>query len=119
MGHDRGREEGLPIGENTMPKIKISLPHQYDRVEAKRRTQECIEEMRRQYGATVGHFSEQWDGDTLDFTVTAMGMQITGAAQVEDRAVHLEIDLPWLLSALAGPIKQSIEQNGRKLLGVH
>lgn len=37
-------------------------------------------------------------------------------AHVEERAVRVEVELPRLLAKLAGGIKQSLEQQGRKLL---
>ena len=102
-----------------MPKLSISLPHQLDRAEARKRTQECIAQVRQQYGGTLGRVEERWNGDTLDFALVAMGTSISGQAHVEDQAVRLEIQLPWVLSMFAERIKQSIEQQGRKLLESH
>src|SRR5438876_718036 len=100
-----------------MANVCISLPHQLDRAEARKRMQECLAQVRKQYGSTLGHLDERWNGDTMDFTfVTLVGMPVSGQAHIEDRAVRLEIELPWILSMLAGKIKQSIEQEGRKLL---
>lgn len=100
-----------------MPNLSISIPHQLDRAEARKRTQEWIDQYRQQYGGTLGHLQEHWNGDTMDFTFVAMGVPITGHAFVEDRAVRLEVELPWMLAMLAGGMKQSIEQQGRRLLG--
>src|SRR5262245_1070747 len=100
-----------------MPKVSISLPHRFDRAEARKRTQDCLAQVRKQYGSTLGHLEERWKGDTMDFTfVSQIDMPVSGQAHVEDHAVRLEIELPWMLSMLAGKIKQSIEQEGRKLL---
>jgi putative polyhydroxyalkanoate system protein len=100
-----------------MPNLTISIPHQVDRTEARKRTEECIAHFRQQYGGSVGQLTERWDGDTMTFSFAAMGASINGQAHVEDRAVRLEVELPWILSMLAGGIKKSIEQQGRKLLG--
>lgn len=99
-----------------MPNLSISLPHAFDRAEAKKRTQECIAQFQRQYGSRLGHLDERWNGDTMDFTFVAMGMPISGKAYVEDRAVRVEVELPWILSTLAGGMKKSIEHEGRKAL---
>ncbi len=58
-------------------------------------------------------------GDLGDggLTFLALGVPVSGQARIEDRAVQLDIDLPWMLSMLTGGIKDAIEQQGRKLLG--
>src|SRR5438045_606614 len=99
-----------------MPNLSISIPHQFDRAEAKKRTQECIVQLRQQYGSTLGHLDERWNGDSMTCTFLALGVPINGEAHVEDRAVRLEVELPGILATLAGGIKDSIEQQGRKLL---
>lgn len=99
-----------------MPNLSIAIPHQLDRVEARKRTQEWVDQFRQQYGGMLGHVEERWDGDTMIFTFLAMGTPINGQVHV-DRVVRLEVELPWLLAKLAGGMKQSIEEQGRKLLG--
>ena len=64
-------------------------------------------------GASVQH---RWDGDTLHFTVLAMGQQIASTATVFDSHVHAVVDLPGLLAMLAGPIKAAIQSEAPKLL---
>lgn len=98
-----------------MPTLSISLPHALDRAEAKKRSQECIVQFRAQFGGSIAQIDDRWNGDTMDFTFVALGMPVTGQVHVEDRAVRLEINLPWMLSKLAGGIKRSIEQQSRKL----
>lgn len=100
-----------------MPNLSISIPHQFDRAEARKRTQECIAQLKQQYGGTLGYLDERWNGDTMAFTFLPLGMPINGQAHVEDRAVRVEVELPGMLATLAGDIKDAIEQQGRKLLG--
>lgn len=64
-------------------------------------------------GAQVQH---RWEGDTLHFTVQAMGQTIASTAAVFDRHVHAEVDLPGLLSLFAAPIRAAIESEAPKLL---
>ena len=64
-------------------------------------------------GATVQH---RWEGDTLHFTVNAMGQAIGSTAEVFDRHVHAVVDLPAFLGLLAGPIRAAIEKEAPKLL---
>ncbi|MDB5695832.1 MAG: hypothetical protein JWN21_1375 [Sphingomonas bacterium] len=64
-------------------------------------------------GATVQH---RWEGDTMHFTVAAMGQQVACTAIVFDKHVRAVVDLPGMLSLLAGPIKAAIESQAPKLL---
>jgi putative polyhydroxyalkanoate system protein len=99
-----------------MPNLTISIPHQLSRAEAKRRIQEQVAQLRQQHGSMLGRVDERWEGDTLHFSVSPLGQTISGQAFVEDQAVRLEIALPWMLSMLAGSVKQTIEQRGHVLL---
>jgi hypothetical protein len=64
-------------------------------------------------GAQVQH---RWEGDTLHFTVHAMGQAVVSTATVYDDRVHAEVDLPGLLSLFAAPIRAAIESEAPKLL---
>jgi hypothetical protein len=102
--------------ENTMPDLTAQIPHQLTRAEAKRRLQDELKRLRQQTGGLLGKLEETWTGDTMDFSAHLMGQSISGHLAVEDKVVHLEVALPWLLSLLAGPVKQRIEQEGGQLL---
>jgi putative polyhydroxyalkanoate system protein len=96
--------------------MTVSIPHQLSRAEARKRVEEMIAQLQRQYSSMVSLVEEKWVGDTLHFSMAAMGMTVSGQVFVEDQAVRLEMALPWALSMLAGSMRQSIEQEGRKLL---
>ena len=100
-----------------MPNVTLSIPHQLPRAEAKGRVQEQVAQVQRQYSQMLGHVEERWNGDTMDFKLVVTGVTLTGQVFVEDRAVRVELELPWPLSMLAGGVKRQIEQKGRKLLG--
>ena len=97
--------------------ITITIPHQLSRAEAKRRIQEEIGRALPQAGSLVTPIKQEWSGDTLDISVSAAGQVISGKVFVEDRQVRVEVALPWFLAALAGAVRQGIEQRGRILLG--
>jgi hypothetical protein len=75
-----------------------------------------IDQLRRQHGGMLSRLEDRWTGDRLDFTVVALGATVTGQAFVEDQVVRLEVALPWLLAMLAGPVKHTLERQGRNLL---
>ena len=96
--------------------ITINIPHQLSRAEVKRRIQEEVGRTVSQLGPLVSMVKQDWTGDTLDFSVSAAGQLISGKVFVEDRQVRVEVALPWFLAALAGAVRQGIEQRGRHLL---
>jgi putative polyhydroxyalkanoate system protein len=100
-----------------MANITVSIPHQLTRAEARRRIENHITQLQEQYGSQLDHFDHRWNGDRLDFAAGVMGMSISGNLRVEDQVVNLEIALPWALATLAKTATQTIEQEGRKLLG--
>jgi putative polyhydroxyalkanoate system protein len=100
-----------------MSNLTINIPHELGRDEARRRIQQQVEDLRRQHAGLLSRLEDRWSGDRLDFTVSVLGQTLTGQAFVEDKAVRLEIALPWMLAMLAGPVKQRIEQQGHNLLG--
>ncbi len=119
-GRGRPARQGLGRRETEsqpMANITVSIPHQLSRAEARRRIENHITQLQEQYGSQLDHFEHRWDGDRLDFAAGVMGMSISGNLRVEDQVVNLEVALPWALATLAKTATQTIEQEGRKLLG--
>jgi Putative polyhydroxyalkanoic acid system protein (PHA_gran_rgn) len=99
-----------------MPTMTASIPHRLPRAEAKRRIQEQLGVVRREFASHLHDVHESWTGDRLDFSLRALGQSITGRVDVDDQAVHVAIDLPWLLALLAGPVRRQVEDQARRLL---
>lgn len=59
---------------------------------------------------------QRWEGDTLHFSLNAMGQRVKGRLQVDDEAVEALVDLPFMLSMYAGTIKTTLREEGPKLL---
>jgi putative polyhydroxyalkanoate system protein len=99
-----------------MRNLTASIPHRLTREEARQRIQSEIAMLRQQHGGLVYNLRETWTGDRLDFSLSALGQPIRGNLVVGDQAVDIEVDLPWLLAMLAGPVKQRVEREGHLLL---
>jgi hypothetical protein len=97
--------------------ITINIPHQLSRAEVKRRIQEEVARAQPRLGPLAGAVKQTWTGDTLDFSVSVGVQKVCGQAFIEDRQVRVTIELPWILAALTGAVRQGIEQRGRQLLG--
>jgi hypothetical protein len=63
-----------------------------------------------------GHVQHRWEGDTMHFTVSAMGQAVAATATVYDDKVHAVVDLPGILGLFAGQVKAVIEREAPKLL---
>ncbi|RZK77887.1 MAG: hypothetical protein EOO66_31335 [Methylobacterium sp.] len=63
-----------------------------------------------------GHVQHRWEGDTMHFTVSAMGQTVGSTATVYDDRVHAVVDLPGFLGLFAGQVKGVIEREAPKLL---
>ena len=96
--------------------IRISIPHQLGRAEARRRIEAGFAKIIHQLPGSGGACSERWDGDRLIFGVTAMGQTVDGVIDVLDTAVTIEIDLPGLLGMIASGLKDRLQEVGRLLL---
>ena len=101
-----------------MSNLTASVPHQLTRAEAKRRIQDQVGTLRYQHGSMFSELRGTWTGDRMDFVATAMGQSVSGHLTVEDRAVEVDVALPWLLTMLAGAVKQGIEQQVKHVLAI-
>lgn len=57
-----------------------------------------------------------WDGDTLHFTIDAMGQRIIAEMQVRETEVYGIFDLPPLLGMFANRIKDKLMREAPKML---
>lgn len=97
--------------------ISINIPHQLGRAEARRRIESGFAKLVQQLPVSGGTCSQRWDGDRLTFSVAAIGQTVTGAIEVLDTAVTIEIELPGVLGMLGQGLKNRLHEAGRLLLG--
>ena len=95
--------------------ITLDIPHKLGKAGVRARLDGGVSRLGEKIpgGATVQH---RWDGDTLYFTVNAMGQAVESTATVFDGHVHAVVNLSGFLAMLAGPIKAAIEAEAPKLL---
>jgi Putative polyhydroxyalkanoic acid system protein (PHA_gran_rgn) len=99
--------------------ITINIPHTLGKAEARRRIASGFGRIREQLtGGALGRieFQERWDEDRLHFEGTGLGQKLTGRLDVEEDAVQMHLDLPELLTAIAGRIIRASQEAARKLL---
>jgi len=95
--------------------ISISIPHQLGRAEARRRVQTGFAKIIHVVPGN-GAYSERWDGDSLNFSVTALGQTVAGVINVLDNAVAMEIELPGVIGMIPSGLKNRLQKVVRLLL---
>jgi len=95
--------------------VVVNIPHELGRAEARRRIDEGVERLTSQIGA-VGEIKQEWAGDTLSFSLQAIGQTVTGTIAILDREVRLEVHLPGIFAMIAGKVKGRLREQGQILL---
>jgi hypothetical protein len=95
--------------------VIVDIPHKLGRAGARARLEGGMGKLANMFpgGAAVDH---RWEGDTLAFTVQAMGQRVASKLDVRDDHVHAEIDLPPFLALFADKIRAKLAKEGPKLL---
>lgn len=97
--------------------ISINIPHQLGVEEAKRRIERGWGDLQNQIAAVrIAQADKNWDGDVMRFGMRVAGQGLTGRLTVLPDAIHMEIDLPGILGAIADTIKGRLRKKGRLLL---
>ena len=96
--------------------IIVNIPHDLGRDEARRRLQTGFGCIREQMAGKAVAFDERWEGERLHFNAGMLGQKVTGRVDVLDKSVRLELDLPFILAAIAEKLQGRIQQAGTLLL---
>ncbi|WP_029003406.1 polyhydroxyalkanoic acid system family protein [Azorhizobium doebereinerae] len=96
--------------------LTVSVPHSLGREEAVRRLQKGTSLLREKFGDKITIVEDTWTDAHLDFKVAAMGQQAAGQIDVAEDAVHLAVELPYLLHLAGTKIKDLIQKQGTVLL---
>ena len=90
--------------------MKVTVPHHTTREEAKRKIEERLGNLERQYGHYATDIDKQWDGDRLTFSVKARGMSGSGSLEITDSEVIVDGKLPLMARPFESRIKSTIER---------
>ncbi len=95
--------------------ISIDIPHKLGREGAKARLTGGFGKLAEHVpGSTVTE--HKWEGDTLSFTIEALGQRVGARMDVADSVVHATFDLPPMLAMFAGKVRDQLAKGGQKLL---
>ncbi|TCQ10897.1 polyhydroxyalkanoic acid system family protein [Sphingomonas sp. PP-CC-3A-396] len=95
--------------------VTVDIPHQLGKAAVRARLDGGIDKISASIpgGSVTDH---RWEGDTLHFTVKAMGQTIASAVTVYETNVHAVVDLPGILGLFASKIQEYIGKEAPKLL---
>lgn len=96
--------------------VKVDIPHKLTREDARERIRKGFDGIRSEATGGFVKFEDVWNGDHLDFRAKVMMQSITGRLDVLDDHVHVEIELPAFLAALAEKLTGKIRKEGQILL---
>ena len=99
-----------------MAKISLTVTHDLGREEALQRLQSESDMLKRTFGDSVSNLQENWSDSTLDFSLVAYGMTVSGDVLVDAAEVITNIKLPLAASMFKGTIEGRVRERLEKLL---
>lgn len=95
--------------------VVVDIPHKLGKEGARARLAKGVGKIAEMVpgGGTV---QERWEGDSLHFTVSAMGQTVASRLDLHDDRVHAEVDLPPMLALFANKIREKLQREAPKLL---
>ncbi len=96
--------------------LTVSIPHRLGKDEALRRIKGGLDRAKGEFAWALRFDQERWDGDRLDFRVSALAQHAMGSITVFEDSVRVEVMLPWLLARFAQAAQRVIGQTGTKML---
>jgi putative polyhydroxyalkanoate system protein len=91
-----------------MPKFELDIPHSLPVPDVRQRLDRASAKLEREYGATCS-----WDGDSA-LLVKRKGLDARVA--IEPTRLHVNVELGFLMSPMAGAIKSGITKQLTELL---
>jgi len=97
--------------------LTISIPHRLGKAEALRRIQAGFGRMRGgDLSALISVDQEEWSGDTVRFQMRGLGQVATGAIEVLDDSLRVEVTLPWLLQRFAERLMPALRKEATLMI---
>jgi hypothetical protein len=96
--------------------IVVSIPHRLGKEEATRRLKSGLERARTSFGSQFTVLQEEWADNHLDLRMAMFGQTTGGKIDVAEDHIRIEVELPWLLGAIADKARGLIEKQGRLML---
>lgn len=99
-----------------MSQINFSIPHPLSKEEALKRIKGLLAVVKKQYGSKISAVTEEWKGETGQFSFKAMGFLITGTLTVKNKTVAIKGSLPFTASLFKDRIIEMIQEKAKTIL---
>ena len=99
-----------------MPKFGFTIPHSLTKDEARSRLDRLVEALDKHYAGKVNDLQQSWDGDTLNFSAKAFGIQLSGGVTVTDNELKLDGDLPFAAMMFKGKIESDFREQLERIV---
>jgi hypothetical protein len=97
-------------------RVTVLVSHRLGKDEAVRRLRDGFARTKGQLGELIAIEQETWEGDTLRFTMRALGPTAAATLDVLDDALRIEVSLPWLLAKAANRLLPLMRKSATLLL---
>jgi len=96
--------------------VVVTVPHRLGREEAVRRLKSGFERAGSQFAGVLSISQQDWQGDRLTFSASALGQNAAGTVDVMEDSVRIEVSLPWLLAKFAEKLAPAIRRQSTLML---
>jgi hypothetical protein len=98
--------------------VRVALPHDLDKETVRQRLRSRSHEIADHIPGGMAEVTTSWPSeDRMDMIVRAMGQDLVGAVELEDKQVVFTVQLPPMLGFLEPIVEGAIKASGQKLIG--
>ena len=95
--------------------MKISVPHNTTRENARRIVEQRLADLHSQYGHQADDMEHSWTGDTLYLAAKARGFHVKGTVEITDTDVIIDGKLPLIAMPFESRIRQTVEKEAASM----
>lgn len=97
--------------------MRVALPHDLDKATVRERMRSRSHEMADHIPGGMATVETNWPSeDRMDMTIQAMGQNLRGTVELEDKQVVFTVVLPPALGFIEPIVESAIKASGRKLI---
>jgi len=104
------------VKDENMPVLNIAVPHSLRPEEAVERIQKLVSGVKTKFADKVSDVREKWSGNNGEFSFKAMGFDISGTVEVDNREVRIQSNLPFAAMMFKSRIESTIREKATELL---
>lgn len=97
--------------------MRVALPHDLDKATVRERLRSRSHEIAEHIPGGMAEVATSWPSeDRMDMTISAMGQDLRGVVELEDKQVVFTVVLPPALGFIEPIVESAIKTSGRKLI---